>query len=71
MAARKQDSQEKVAKKLGMTPEQLAHVEQQAAAARARGRRPAGTAGAETKLASWGDVDGQDALFPSPATNGN
>jgi hypothetical protein len=60
-----------IAKQLGMTAEQLAHVKQQTAAARGRGRRPAGTAGADTKLASWGQVDGQAQLFATGLQGGD
>ncbi|NKQ57132.1 hypothetical protein HFP15_30105 [Amycolatopsis sp. K13G38] len=46
-----------------MTIEQWQRVKAQTTAAKARGKRPAGTAGAETKLAGWGEVAGQEALF--------
>jgi len=59
----KRNNAEDIAEQLGMTAEQLAHVKQQTAAERGRGRRPAGTAGADTKLAGWGQVDGQAQLF--------
>ncbi|OKA06455.1 hypothetical protein [Amycolatopsis regifaucium] len=52
------------AEALGMTVEKLHELKSQVGAAKGRGRRPAGTAGADTKLATWGDVDGQSELFP-------
>jgi hypothetical protein len=67
----KNTNAEQIANQLGMTPEQLAHVKGQAAAARGRGRRPAGTAGAETKLANWGQVDGQAQLFATDERGGD
>ena len=67
----KKTKTEEIAKQLGMTAEQLTHVKQQAAAARGRGRRPAGTAGADTKLASWGQVDGQAQLFATGGQGGD
>jgi hypothetical protein len=66
----KKNKTDEIAKQLGMTAEQLAHVKEQAAAARGRGRRPAGTAGADTKLASWGQVDGQAQLFAGDGHRG-
>jgi hypothetical protein len=69
--AQKEKKTEEIAKQLGMTAEQLAHVKQQAAAARGRGRRPAGTAGAEAKLAAWGQVDGQAQLFATGQRGGD
>jgi hypothetical protein len=54
-----------------MTAEQLTHAKQQAAADRGRGRRPAGTAGADTKLAGWGQVDGQAQLFVTGQQGGD
>jgi hypothetical protein len=62
MAQKEKKKTEEIAKQLGMTAEQLAHAKEQVAAARGRGRRPAGTAGADTKLAGWGQVDGQAQL---------
>jgi transposase-like protein len=70
MAGTAKNQTEQIAKQLGMTAEQLAHVKQQAQAARGRGRRPAGTAGADTKLAGWGDVDGQAQLFGTSKQGG-
>jgi hypothetical protein len=67
----KKDKAEDIAQQLGMTAEQLAHVKGQAAAARGRGRRPAGTAGAETKLAGWGQVEGQAQLFATDEPGGS
>jgi len=65
MAAKdKTTTEAQTADQLGMTVEQLRHVKGQIAAAKGRGRRPAGTAGAETKLAGWGAVEGQEQLFP-------
>ena len=55
--------EEIAAEACGMTIEQFRGVKAQTAAARQRGKRPAGTAGAETKLAGWGEVDGQEQLF--------
>jgi transposase-like protein len=67
----KKNNTDEVAKQLGMTAEQLTHARQQAAAARGRGRRPAGTAGADTKLAGWGQVDGQAQLFATGQQGGD
>jgi hypothetical protein len=67
----KKTNTEEVAKQLGMAAEQLAHVKGQAAAARGRGRRPAGAAGADTKLAGWGRVDGQAQLFATGQQSGD
>jgi hypothetical protein len=67
----KKTKTEEIAKQLGMTAEQLTHVKQQTAADRGRGRRPAGTAGADTKLASWGQVDGQAQLFATGQQGGD
>jgi hypothetical protein len=53
-----------------MTIEQWQRVKAQTSAARARGKRPTGTAGAETKLTTWGDVDGQEALFTTKPAQG-
>ncbi|MFD8500135.1 hypothetical protein [Amycolatopsis sp. NPDC059657] len=64
-------TQEQIAADLcGMTVEQWQHTKQQATAAKGRGRRPAGTAGAETKLARWGEVDGQEQLFAGDEQEG-
>jgi hypothetical protein len=64
MAAQaKKPTDAQVAANHGMTIEQWQRVKAQHAAAKGRGRRPAGTAGAETKLAAWGQVDGQEQLF--------
>jgi hypothetical protein len=63
MATTKKDKAEETAQQLGMSTEQLARAKNQATADRGRGRRPAGTAGAEAKLAGWGEVDGQAQLF--------
>ena len=66
MAAQpKKTADDQAAERCGMTVEQWQHAKQQTAAAQGRGRRPAGTAGAETKLASWGAVYDQMQLFPS------
>jgi len=51
----------------GMTIEQFRALKTQTTAAKQRGKRPAGTAGAETKLTSWGEVDGQEQLFANEA----
>ncbi|OKA03369.1 hypothetical protein [Amycolatopsis regifaucium] len=51
------------AEALGMTVEKLHELKSQVVATKGRGKRPAGTAGADTKLAAWGDVDGQSTLF--------
>jgi hypothetical protein len=61
---RKKTREEIVAAACGMTIEQFRALKAQTTAAKQRGRRPAGTAGAETKLAGWGEVDGQEQLFP-------
>lgn len=63
MAHPKKSREEIAAEACGMTFEQFQAVKAQTTAARGRGRRPAGTAGAETKLAGWGEVDGQEQLF--------
>lgn len=55
--------EELAAERCGMIIEQWQRVKAQTSAAKARGKRPAGTAGAETKLATWGEVEGQEALF--------
>jgi hypothetical protein len=66
MAAQpKKITDEQAAERCGMTVEQWQHVKQQTAAAQGRGRRPTGTAGAETKLTSWGAVHDQMQLFPT------
>jgi hypothetical protein len=62
-AQKKKTTDEQAAERCGMTVEQWQHVKQQAAGDRSRGRRPAGTAGADTKLAGWGAVDDQMPLF--------
>ncbi|RJQ92386.1 hypothetical protein [Amycolatopsis panacis] len=71
MAAKKaKQSEDQLAARHGMTGEQWRHAKVQHAAANSRGKRPAGTAEAETKLASWGAVEGQQQLF-SCQPNGN
>jgi hypothetical protein len=62
-APAKKTNDEKAAEACGMTIEKFQAVKAQTSAARGRGRRPAGTAGAETKLAGWGEVEGQEQLF--------
>lgn len=62
--------EELAAARCGMTIEQWHRVKAQTSAAKARGKRPAGTAGAETKLAGWGDVQGQEALFTNETAQG-
>jgi hypothetical protein len=54
---------EKAAKACGMDTEEFVTVQQRVRIEKARGRRPAGTAGADTKLANWGEVEGQADLF--------
>ncbi|NKQ53555.1 hypothetical protein HFP15_11755 [Amycolatopsis sp. K13G38] len=66
----KKSKDELAAARCGMTIEQWQRIKAQTCAARARGKRPAGTAGAETKLAGWGDVDGQEALFTDEQPRG-
>ncbi|MFD8492418.1 hypothetical protein [Amycolatopsis sp. NPDC059657] len=63
MATPKKTKEQIAAEQCGMTIEEWRRAKQLATAAKGRGRRPAGTAGAETKLAGWGDVDGQAQLF--------
>ncbi|MFF4598128.1 hypothetical protein [Amycolatopsis sp. NPDC001319] len=60
---KKKPTDEQLATRHGMTAEQWRHAKTQTKAARGRGKRPAGTAGAETKLATWGAVEGQEQLF--------
>lgn len=68
----KKSKEELAAERCGMTIEQWQQARTQTSAARGRGRRPTGTAGAETKLAAWGDVEGQEALFGAePARGGD
>ena len=59
----KKSREEIAAEACGMTIEAFRALKAQTTAAKQRGRRPAGTAGAETKLAGWGEVDGQEQLF--------
>jgi hypothetical protein len=67
----RKSKEELAAERCGMSIEQWQRVKAQTSAARARGKRPAGTTGADTKLASWGEVEGQEALFASkPAAQG-
>ena len=64
MAAQgKKTKDERAAEELGITVEKLRELKGQAGAAKQRGKRPAGTAGAEAKLAGWGQVEGQAELF--------
>lgn len=56
---------EKAAETCGMTVEQWSETKTQARAALTRGRR----AQAAKKLADWGDVDGQEALFDATETD--
>lgn len=63
MAKPKKTREEIAAEACGMTIEKFQAVKAQSTAAKQRGKRPAGTAGAETKLAGWGEVDGQEQLF--------
>jgi hypothetical protein len=68
----KKSKDELAAERCGMTIEQWQRVKAQSCAARARGKRPTGTAGADTKPASWGEADGQEALFVTrPAQGGD
>jgi hypothetical protein len=68
----RKSKEELAAARCGMSIEQWRRVKVQTSAARARGKRPTGTAGADTKLASWGEVDGQNALFTTkPAQGGD
>ncbi|MEU9688119.1 hypothetical protein [Amycolatopsis japonica] len=60
---KKKTKDELEAEALGMTVEKLHELKDQVGAAKGRGRRPAGTAGADTKLAAWGQVEGQEELF--------
>jgi hypothetical protein len=64
----KKSKEELAAERCGMAIEQWQRVNAQTSAARTRGKRPAGTAGAETKLATWGEVEGQEALFTNDTT---
>lgn len=61
---KKKTKDEIAAAELGIPVAQLHALKTQTAAARGRGKRPAGTAGADTKLAAWGTVEGQSELFP-------
>ncbi|GAB3365755.1 hypothetical protein [Amycolatopsis echigonensis] len=64
MAAQgKKTKEELAAENLGIPVEKLRELKAQTRAAKSRGKRPAGTAGAETKLAAWGPVEGQEELF--------
>lgn len=60
--ARQRETGHEMAKKCGMTVEQWQAARDQVQASRGRGRAPAGQA-ADTKLANWGEVDGQESLF--------
>ena len=64
MAKPKKTREEIAAEACGMTIEQFQALKAQTTAAKQRGKRPAGAAGAETKLAGWGAVEGQEQLFP-------
>jgi hypothetical protein len=66
----KKTTDELAAARCGMAVDQWRHVKAQTSAARARGKRPAGNAGAETKLAGWGEVNGQEALFTNDTSQG-
>ncbi|QRP45774.1 hypothetical protein [Amycolatopsis sp. FDAARGOS 1241] len=63
MVRKNKPTDEEMAKRHGMTAEQWRHAKAQTKAARDRGKRPASAAGAETKLAGWGPVEGQEQLF--------
>ncbi|MEV0066121.1 hypothetical protein [Amycolatopsis sp. NPDC050768] len=63
MAPKKKLTNEEIAERHGMTAEQWRRAKTQTAAARGRGKRPKGTAGADTKLATWGQAEGQEQLF--------
>ncbi|SFW50327.1 hypothetical protein [Amycolatopsis australiensis] len=63
MVQAKKTREQIAAEACGMTIEQFRAVKAQTTAARQRGKRPAGTAGAAAKLAGWGEVDGQEQLF--------
>jgi hypothetical protein len=58
----KKSKAELAAQSYGMTVEQWQRAKSQNAAARGRGKRPAGTAGADVQLAVWGEVEGQEQL---------
>ncbi|MEU4674475.1 hypothetical protein AB0F91_42590 [Amycolatopsis sp. NPDC023774] len=60
---KKKPTDDELASRHGMTGEQGRHAKSQVSAARGRGKRPTGTAGADTKLTAWGDVEGQEQLF--------
>lgn len=66
----KKTKEELAAAQCGMSIEQWQRIKAQTSAAKARGKRPVGTAGAETKLASWGDVQGQETLFAEDTARG-
>jgi hypothetical protein len=54
---------EKAAKECGLSVERWSTARTQAHGARTRGQRPAGSAAAERKIATWGSVEGQMGLF--------
>lgn len=69
MAAQgKKTTEELAAENLGIPVEKLRELKAQTRSAKSRGKRPAGTAGAEAKLAGWGAVDGQQQLFACDET---
>jgi hypothetical protein len=67
----KKTKAEEAAQHCGMTVEQWQNAKAQTAADRGRGRRPAGTAGAEAKLAGWGAVEDQIQLFAGDGHSGS
>ncbi|MEU6643204.1 hypothetical protein ABZ863_11700 [Saccharomonospora sp. NPDC046836] len=68
--ARKKTADKDAAAACGMNVDQWNQVRQQAGAARTRGRRPSGTAGCDTKLATWGPVEDQMTLFTDSPQDG-
>ncbi|ASR33856.1 hypothetical protein BAY61_01355 [Prauserella marina] len=68
--ARTKTTDKVAAESCGMTVEQWQQAQQQAKTARTRGRRPTGTAGADPKLATWGPVENQMAMFTDEETAG-
>lgn len=54
---------EKSAKACGMTVEEWITARQRSQVEQTRGRRPAGIAALDSKLANWGEVEGQADLF--------
>jgi hypothetical protein len=70
IVSEKKNKAQKAAEACGMSVEEWTQARQQATSSRTRGRRPAGTAGADAKLATWGPVEDQMGLFADTAQGG-